>query len=168
MLLGCNKLGNDETSRLDAANARSGVQRLEERISSLEESRRLDDILSRNSITLTPSDPGFATVQANVGMLTVALTDVSGFADGSRIRLEVGNPLAAGISNLRAHITYGSADRERNPIGRSYSTQHQFPGALEGGTRRTFTVNLAGVPPRALGYVRVSIVNASTISMATR
>lgn len=113
---------------------------------------------------LTPDDHGYSGIQTTVGTITVSLKDVSAYADGSRIRLQFGNPLTATIMRFRAHIAYGTGSAF-DPAGTTRQTDHIFSEALMPGTWHTYTVDLAGVPPARLGFVTIGPMSTETITL---
>jgi hypothetical protein len=114
---------------------------------------------------LTPQDHGYSGIQTTVGTLTVSLKDVSAYANGSRIRLQLGNPLTATLTRFRAHIAYGTGSAF-DSAGTTRQTDYIFREALMPGTWHTYTIDLAGIPPARLGFVTIGPMSTETITLS--
>ena len=168
-LVGCNQPSQAPTGDLmddPTAALHRNVSMLGERVDHLQKQvldLRLED---RSVVYLTPDDHGFAGIQSRVGRLTISLKDVSAFANGSRIRLRFGNPLAATITRFKAHIAYGTGE-DGAPQSTRREIDHVFSETLRPGAWRTYTVDLAAIPPSQLGFVTVSRLDVESMSLET-
>jgi hypothetical protein len=57
---------------------------------------------------IDPSDPKFARVDTDVGSFAIAVTDVSPFGDGVKLKVDLGNLTSASVSGVKLHLTYGA------------------------------------------------------------
>jgi len=113
---------------------------------------------------LRPGDDGYSTVRYDLGVLTVQLADVSEYANGSKVRLRFGNPLATAINGLKAKIEWGYVDENGSPDNTSAKSKDMaFIETLRPGAWTTVSVVLDGIPPAKLGFVRVRNVNHTGI-----
>lgn len=138
-----------------------------QRVNSLENDVRELQLQGISAARLRPSDNGaWQQVDAGIGSITVAMKDVSSFANGSRVRFQIGNPTSARITRLTATLLYGEADEDGASRGQTHRLNHTFSEEIPAGAWRDVTVNLDGVPPPRLGYVTFSAVMAERISLA--
>ncbi len=113
---------------------------------------------------LTPGDNGFSIVNAGIGNLTVQLSDVVPYANGSKVVLKFGNPYSASISGLKATLDWGQTGPDGMPINAAETTKDfTFPQTLRAGMWTSVPVILEGVPPSRLGFVRVRNVSQAEI-----
>jgi hypothetical protein len=115
---------------------------------------------------LTPGSSGYGVVKMDLGHLTVSLANILPYANGSKISLVFGNLTSATIDGLKAKIEWGSVDQKGMPKNaeaksRDISlTESLFPGAWN----KTEVV-LEGVPPTALGFVRIRDVGHNGVRL---
>ena len=118
---------------------------------------------------LTPGSDGYALVKMDLGKLTVSFANVVPYANGSKVSLMFGNLTSATIDGLKAKIEWGSVDEKgmpKNSDAKSRDiklTESLLPGAWN----KTDLV-LEGVPPAALGFLRVRDVGHQAIRMRGR
>lgn len=116
---------------------------------------------------LQPGDTGYATVRYDLGVLTIELADVRSYANGSKVSLRFGNPLASTVNGLKTKIEWGHMDENGYPDNASAkSKDFTFTESLGSGAWTTIPVVLEGVPPSELGFVRVKDVTHTGIRLA--
>jgi cell division protein FtsB len=118
---------------------------------------------------LTPGDSGYSVVNSNIGKLTIQMSNIQPYANGSKITLKFGNPLAADIEGIKVKLQWGSVDEKGLPIkGSEKSQEFSFVQTLSSGAWTSIPVVLAGIEPSKLGYVRVEDVSHTGISLRRR
>ena len=115
---------------------------------------------------LQPGDAGYSVVPFDLGDLTVQLSDVQPYANGSKVNLKFGNPLSSSINGLKATVQWGHVDAKGSPDNETEkSKDFTFTETLRSGAWTTVPVVLDGVPPNELGFVRISAVSHTGISL---
>jgi hypothetical protein len=164
-LSGCDRLGGGGGSSNSAARADFNPRYLEQRVGQLE-NEMLDLRLQVGSVAhLRPQSHNFTPIASSIGVVTVSIQDVSPFADGSRVRLQFGNPTYADINRFEFTVSYGPG--EYRGAGDKTDTL-QFTQHLRAGTWTNVNADLAGVSPSQLGHVTILSFQASNISLITR
>lgn len=116
---------------------------------------------------LRPGDTGYSTIRYDLGVLTVQLVDIQPYANGSKVRLNFGNPLSSKVNGLKAKIEWGKTDENGTPINNSAKSKEvTFNEALRSGAWTETSLVLDDVPPTDLGFVRVKDVSHSGISLS--
>jgi hypothetical protein len=104
-----------------------------------------------------------------MGRIAVAIANVEPYANGSRVTLDFGNPTAARLSGVKAKIEWGSNDAKGLPMAvNSQSMTFTAPEPLPAGSWKQFPVDLAGVPPTSLGWVRISTFDSGTVDLLSQ
>jgi hypothetical protein len=116
---------------------------------------------------LTPGSGGYSPVRADIGVLTVDITDIKPYANGSKATLSFGNPLSASINGLKATIEYGKVDEKGAPKNADAKKKAvAFSQSLRAGAWTKVDIVLEGLPPEELGFVRVRDVTHTGISLS--
>ncbi len=116
---------------------------------------------------LTPGSDGYATIRFDLGVLTIAIDDIQPFANGSKVTLRVGNPLAAKINGLKATIQWGEVDEKGGPKNETgKSKEVVFTEQLPSGTWTRVNLVLDGVKTEKLGFIRVRDVGHQGITLS--
>jgi hypothetical protein len=116
---------------------------------------------------LTPSDEGYSVLHMDLGALSVSLSDVTAYANGSRVVLVFGNPMSARLNGLKMAIDWGSVDGKGLPINdKQHTKQLTLSVAIRSGAWTRVQVVLEGVPPSELGFVRIREVEHTGISLS--
>jgi len=156
------------TSDNKIANLEKEIASLKGKVDSLEQARSWDDIIKDiDSIAyLTPGLEGYSIVQTDLGRMTVSLEDVQAYANGSRIKLRIGNLTSATVNGANATIEWGSVNDKGTPIYESTKAREvTFTQSLRPGAWTTISVVLTGVPPVQLGFVRIKKFSHSGLVM---
>lgn len=115
---------------------------------------------------LTPGATGYSVVRADIGNLTVELTDIKEYANGTKATLSFGNTMSASVNGLKATLDWGEVDAKGQPINDlSKSKEFTFPQSLRAGAWTKAEVILEGTPPQKLGFVRVKAVSHTGIAL---
>ena len=155
--------------RVDAVVTR--IEALEK--ASAEASRReeLREIVSgiEGIAYLTPGSQGFSVIKSNLEILTISMENVVAYANGSRITLSVGNPMAASLEGMKAEVEWGKVDNANVAINASTKSKVvQFAESFRPGSWTKTDVILEGILPTDLGFVRVRNIELSSIKLSTR
>jgi hypothetical protein len=115
---------------------------------------------------LTPGSEGYDVVQTDLGKMTVHLADVEPMPTAVEL------PCASAIlpvqlsTGAKAKLEWGSMDTSGSPNNDSaHSRDVSFSQSLRAGAWTSVPVVLEGVPPTALGFVRVKQVSHTGISL---
>ncbi|RYD86901.1 MAG: DUF3251 domain-containing protein, partial [Sphingomonadales bacterium] len=95
---------------------------------------------------------------------------VQPYANGSRVTLDFGNPTAARLSGMKAKIEWGATDSKGLPVvgGNVQSVNFTAPDPLPAGSWHQYDVDLPGVPPTNLGWLRVSAFDSGTVDLLSQ
>lgn len=129
----------------------------------------LDGIVNSMEKTafLTTGETGYSNVRFDLGTLTVALENVTDFANGSKVVLRFGNPLSSDIEGLNLTIDYGEVGFDRKPIFETSKTKKvKFSDTLKPGSWTFVDTVLDGLPSSKLGYVRIREVSHTGIGFS--
>jgi hypothetical protein len=140
------------------------LKSVEERLAKVEQAAE-----ARKVITLKPGAGGYSMIEGDMGRIAVAIANVEPYANGSRVTLDFGNPTAARLSGVKAKIEWGSNDAKGLPMAvNSQSMTFTAPEPLPAGSWKQFPVDLAGVPPTSLGWVRISTFDSGTVDLLSQ
>ncbi|MFM1703448.1 DUF3251 domain-containing protein [Aeromonas salmonicida] len=115
---------------------------------------------------LNPGDDGYSPIKFDLGTLTIQLSDVKAYANGSKVNLKFGNPLSSSINGLKTTVQWGQVDEKGIAINETAkSKEFTFTTTLRPGAWTTIPVVLEGVPPEKLGFVRVRDVTHTGIEL---
>jgi hypothetical protein len=154
LMTGCYR--EAEEKRLTALEQQT--ETLKGELESLKSKKAFEDLLRDldKVAYLTPGDDGYSAIKFDLGILTVRLIDIKPYANGSKITLEVGNTLSAGINGLKVTIEWGKVDEKGSPINEeAKSKEVTLKQSLRAGSWTRSTFVLDGVPPTELGFVRL-------------
>lgn len=105
---------------------------------------------------LRPGDQGYSTVRYDLGVLTVRLTDIRPYANGSKVTINFGNLTSARVDGLKAKLDWGKVNEKgepQNDVAKSRDVTFSEP--LPAGAWTNAEVVLEGIPPTELGFVRL-------------
>ena len=103
------------SQRQQLASLRQEVDELKKELGQVKKNQsalRLDKIVKdlKSAAYLQPGDAGYSVVPFDLGNLTVQLSDVQPYANGSKVMLNFGNPLSSSITGLKASLQWGHVD----------------------------------------------------------
>lgn len=163
LLLGCTAQPQGElASRVDSLN--TIVDSLHHRVGRLE----IDNWLAKlgGIAILKPADQGYSTLKSDYGTITVALEDVSGFANGSRVTLQFGNTTSATLNDASATVEWGRVDSSGTVVNDHSNTKEvSFQRPLRAGSWTVIPVVLDRIPPHELGFIRITNFAIKGISL---
>ena len=131
---------------------------LKSEVETLRREKSFDELLRNlDSIAyLTPGSDGYSVIQSDLGRMTVSLSNIEPYANGSRVTLQFGNPTSANLNSAKAKLEWGSVDEKGSPRNESArSREITFSQSLRAGAWTNVPVVLEGVQPKELGFVRV-------------
>lgn len=141
---------------------------LRNEVEALQMRSRLERLLSDADRTayMRIGAEGYSTVRFDLGALTVSIDDVVEYANGSKVTLRFGNPLATTINGLRAKIEYGEVDSEGSAKEEATKTKRvSLSKSILSGAWTSVDIVLEGVPSSNLGFVRISEVTHTGIAL---
>jgi hypothetical protein len=141
------------------------LKSLEDRIGKLEQS-----IASRQAVLLKPGAAGYGLLESDMGRVAVTIANIEPYASGSRVTLDFGNPTAARLSGMKARIEWGANDAKGLPTAPTAAQSLSFtaPEPLPPGSWKQYVVDLPGVAPAQLGWVRVSAFESGTVDLLSQ
>lgn len=114
---------------------------------------------------LTPGDAGYSPVKFELGYLTVQLADVKPYANGSKVTLKFGNPLAATINGLKFKVDWGKV-KDGTPQNDAQKTKDVvLAQPIFSGRWTSVQIVLDSLPPSELGFVRAHDVEHTGIQL---
>ena len=152
------------SEKLQMANTR--IDQLATRLTRLELQVGLERSRYKSAV-LDPGEKGFARLDTSVGAFAIVLDDVTPYADGVRVRLNVGNLTTATVNGGTFQVKWGP--REPSSDAQDYLTKYDewskslrektvdFQEDLRSGTWNAVTLALPGVSPARLGYLELSM-----------
>lgn len=171
VLGGCNQQTNLSDVEQRISRLESSLSELQKEHANLKRSVELSELFRswEGVAYLTPGSTGYAIVQMDLTKLTVGLSNIQPYANGSKVTLQFGNLSSATIDGLKATIEWGPVDKDGTAINKEAKSRDvSFNEALYPGTWNNSEVILEGVPPTALGFVRVKEVSHRAIRMRGR
>lgn len=114
------------------------------------------------TVTLKPTNQGYDALWHDLGVFAVELSEVTPTLTGSRVKLRVGNVTGATVNNVEAKIEWGQ-DSEESPA--PYSERMSLGRALPPAAWSEVSLDLEGVPPPQLGYVRITELSIGSVSL---
>lgn len=169
-MAGCDapKQGPTWDPRIDAVVTR--IEALEKTSAAASQQEELRDLVRdlEGIAYLTPGSQGFSAIKSNLGILTISMENVVAYANGSRITLSVGNPMAASLEGMKAKVEWGKVDNANIAIDASVRSKNvQFAESFRSGSWTKTDVILEGILPADLGFVRVRNIELTSIKLAT-
>ncbi|MEY2167599.1 MULTISPECIES: DUF3251 domain-containing protein [unclassified Rhodanobacter] len=118
---------------------------------------------------LTPGSSGYSILRTDLGILTVSLDNIEPYANGSKVTLSFGNPLASTINGLKANIEWASMnDKDEMDDKSKHSKAITFNESLKPGSWTATSVVLEGLPPSSLGVINISNASHTGIVLSKR
>ena len=106
-------------------------------------------------VELLPKQQEFYDLRTNYGTLVVGVDSIVAMASGSRVFLDIGNPLSADLIDLVGTFTWGAQDRSPTPPG---TRQVTIRTHIRSGAWTPVSFEIDSVPPSALGNLRIADV----------
>jgi hypothetical protein len=167
LVAGCGAApSSPQNARLNTAETK--IATLEQEVKNLRDQLEVQT-MSRNlreMAFLTPAEEGYSVLETDIGSMTVALQNIRPYATGSRVTLQFGNATAATMLRASVRIEWGSVDANARPdLLKSKSKKLEISKRLLSGAWTNVEVVLEGVPPTALGFVRITEFEQTSISL---
>lgn len=116
---------------------------------------------------LTPGDTGYIVVKFDLGSMTVRMTDIQPYANGSKVTLVLGNLTFAHVNGVKANLEWGKVTQSGAPDEGSLKAKEvSFAETLRPGAWNNVSVVLDGVPPQDLGFVRLRHISHTGIRLS--
>lgn len=117
---------------------------------------------------LTPGDTGYSVVKFDLGSITVRMSDIQPYANGSKVTLVFGNLTSAHINGVKANIEWGKSTKDGTPDNSTIKSREiSFAETLRPAAWNTVNVVLEGVPPQDLGFVRLKNIRHEGIRLSS-
>lgn len=162
--------GCSDNKKIDGIEAR--IAATEEKISALQsqvntlhaKNKEMESTIKLNELIkdidryayLTPGEAGYSTIRFDLGVLTVNLTDIKAYANGSKITLKLGNTLSSSIDGLKGTFEWGKVDEGGSPLSEQTKTKEiTLSETLVAGSWTEVSVVLDGIPPTEFGFLRL-------------
>ena len=158
-----------DKSEQKTAELQERIEKIEKSVNENQKNYEFDKILNKISklAFLTPGTDGYSTIDFDLGTLTVSLNDIKPYANGSKITLEFGNPLATTINGLNMTIDWGKVDEKGNAINENAKSKNiTLKESLLPAKWTRVTIVLDSVPPSDLGFVRLTDVHHTGIKLS--
>lgn len=141
------------------------VAALEARIDKLEKAAAL-----HAAVTLRPGQTGYGLLSTDLGRIAVAIARVEPVANGTRVTLDFGNPTSARLTGMKARVEWGTNDSRGLPVigGKVRSTPFTASAPLPAGSWRQYHLDLPGVVPAQLGWIRLSAFDSGTVDLLSQ
>lgn len=108
----------------------------------------------------------FLPITTDVGVITVNLSNIEPYANGSKVSIVFGNPLSATISNVKFTVDYGSLDKDGLVIHKTEKFKEiSLTEPLNAASWNKTELLLESLPVNELGYVRIHDLTVSNISL---
>lgn len=168
LVAGCNPQLQQEVSSLkkDAETLTNEVKDLREQLSKLEIQLNMHEFLQeayKSAVFDPAADQGFQRVDSSVCSFAVSIEDVQPFADGSRVRISIGNLSAADVTDVKLKVEWGARIPKqggRKLVDWQKSLQEKtipLTERLRSGYWNRVAFTVPGTPPQQLGYLKLSM-----------
>ena len=105
---------------------------------------------------LRPGAQGFSTINLEIGSVTVSMTNVQEYANGSKATLRFGNPHTAQINKVSFDVDYGPLNDSGSLIENQKKTKKiTIMDPLRRATWTETTIVLEGIMPAQLGEIKI-------------
>jgi len=171
VLVGCTQDSRVAPLQAKIESLEAKTSALEKEIERLQFQVRLQsDVKAWDEVAyLTPGSEGYAVVKMDLGNLTVSFANVVPYANGSKVSLMFGNLTSATIDGLKAKVEWVSVDEKGVPKNNEAKSRDiKLTESLIPGAWNKTDIVLEGVPPAALGFIRVRDVSHQAIRMRGR
>lgn len=176
LLSGCYQDNETSALKTELNDARVQVNELQDKLDKLEKhveenqnKYALDQLLAGldGIAYLTPGSDGYSVVSFDLGKLTVSLNDIQPYANGSKVILRFGNPLATTINGLNMTVDWGQVNQKGDVIDDTTKSKSvTLNESLYPARWTTVSLVLDGITPSQLGFVRLKELHHSGISLS--
>lgn len=165
------KLESDRAnSATELSSAKYEISDLQTRLGQIESDFSTYKIVNDNSIGyFSPGSSGFSRIDTPNGFFLVSVKRLTPYADGHKITLSIGNPLAASYKDIKVKIRWGK--RYNRAFGKYsdwektfHETEETILGRTAAGAWNDRTIVLSPSSPEEIGDIRVSL-DTNTVSL---
>lgn len=168
-LVACNKNEADKqpqdnlpnVNEAPSKNLSDKVKELEEQVQNLEFDKLIRQI--EKIALLKIGGDGYSTIAFDLGVLAIKVTDIKPYANSSKVELEIGNPLGATITGLKATIQWGSTDEKGFVLEELGSKEITIEKNIVAGSWNKVNVTLDSIEPKKLGFLRIKNISHTGI-----
>ena len=108
----------------------------------------------------------FFPITTDVGVVTVNLSSIEPYANGSKVSIVFGNPLSATLKNVKFTVDYVSLDKDGLVIDKSEKSKEiNLTESLNAASWNKIELILEALPTNELGYIRIHNLDISNISL---
>lgn len=153
-IVGCSKETSRDRTENKIAELELRLNETKDEISRLKANQEVTDFLLKfhDDAYLTPGANGYQQINSDITKLTVMISDIQPYANGSRVSLRFGNISGATLSGLKAKIEWGPVDKEGNPVASDKKTREmEFKSQFRAGSWTVVPVILEERPHQRWG-----------------
>ena len=164
IICACSKNQEQSAVKVETNETKTRFEDLEKRVRKLE----LDNMFKtfETIAFISVSEKKFATIKTDIGTITFLVDDMKPYANGTKLKLIIGNPINATLKDVKFSIDYGQVDEKDLVIDKSEKTKDiNLIGELKKGTWNKEELILSGIQPDKLGYVRIHDFSFSSMSL---
>lgn len=158
---GSMSLRGNAALRDEVAQLKAGLDQLKKESEADREARR-QALEAGRSVTFKPTDKGYATLRHDLGVLAVEFASLEPAGNGSRVVLRLGNVAAGAVNDVEAKVEWGKDPSDVRSVRAQKITLGRV---LPQGAWSDVALLLEDVPPDQLGFVRISELTISSVSL---
>lgn len=145
-------------NQLEAARAKlaADVEKLQSEVLNLQIENALN-IGAGKTATLSVTEKGYSVAQMDIGSITLAVKDVAPYANGVKVKLNIGNPTSATFPGLKLNVVWANAapgTKNYDPSTRQ-TKEISIPGEIKPGMWNTEEIVLAPAKPDQIDYLTI-------------
>lgn len=164
MTCGCSKSKEQEGKVNSNTEQKITIEQLDKRLRELELTDIYKDFDKIAFITL--SEKKFQTINSSIGAIAFLVEDVKPYANGASIKILIGNPINATLSDVKFKIDFGQLDEKNIPIADNERTKDVILiNSLKKGSWNKEEIILGGIQPENLGYIRIHDFSFGAMSL---
>jgi hypothetical protein len=168
LMTGCSKKNNIDNERnkllKEIDSLKQIIEKMDSRVMDLLVKQMVDD--QGWTVDLKPTSTDFKMLKFNFGNLAAAIKDVQPYANGVKVSIRIGNPLAADLGGLSMKVDYGEVDENGSPVSKTEKSKEvSFIEPLNGGAWNYYDIILEGISPVKFGFIRLGQIGWETISL---
>jgi hypothetical protein len=168
LLVGCVKK-EPNTNNADLVKVIADLKVEVESLKSAEELRKLVSNIEAVAF-LRVGTTAFSSLKTDIGTITVNISDIKPYANGSKVKLTFGNPLNADLTGVKFVIDYGELNEDKYQSikeGTERTKEISLNKELKKGTWNKEEIILEGLSDKKLGYVRIHDLTFTQIYLFT-
>jgi hypothetical protein len=120
-----------------------------------------------DEIILRPSEKGFGAVRTNLGILVISFENIEPYADGSKVKLNIGNLQVGTFSDIKATIEWGTLGKDGFLDVIAQKTKDlTLSGEFISGRWNPYELTLEEIPPDKFSFIRLKDLSISSVSLS--